>query len=319
MARAADIIDQALRLVNRVDASYRQRALDALDRNVRYYATKMPWPALRRKETFVYQSGEYFTFPSRVQSIEAIGDVTTKAYVGPGAHFERQFPDWEMGTKPSGGGPFRWRALGDVQVVQDPSSPSKIKLNTTASDSQSVYVRGLAQDTTASGTALEYFEASEIVVAQETPVESTNLYHRVEIIEADLRDRSSDIKVIYSTGSLPAARIPKNERTASYRKIQWLATPTTGSQFEVLYLARPAQIASESQQLPPEVPDDFLVWRVVGDLQYLAEQPQAAALAWQRADQLVGQQMSAELGHNDNLIQAIPYAPMVDTEDDFFA
>ncbi len=315
MATVGDIIDQSLRLANRVDPAYRQRALDAVDRNVRYFAERVPWPSLERREEFQANGSEFFTFPRRVRSIISIGDNTNKCYVRPGDHFERQYPEWELGGNKPQGGPFKWRHLGTSPVIQDPTERTVLNLNTTASDSQSVFVRGLAFDTAASGSALEYFEASEIVVAQETPTATVNQFKEVLAIEADTLDKNHDIVVRYDTGDLPAARILKNERHTSYEKIQWLAKPATGNLFTVRYYEDTEKIASESQILPPQVDTDVIVWRTVGDLHWISEAPQAAQLAWQRADELIQVHMTAQVSHGDRLEQAIPYAPMYEDDD----
>lgn len=313
MAVVSNIVTQALRLANRVDPAYRQRALDAVDRNVVYFAERLPWPALERRETFIADGTEFLTFPSRVRSLISIGDVKNEAYVFPGDHFERQFGAWELGTKPSGG-PFRWRHLGTVPTIQDPSSPDKLELNTTASDSQTVTIHGLAQDTTASGTALEYFQTTELVVAQETPVASTNLYKEVIGLEASTLDKDNDIRVRWQTGDLPAARIAKNAQRPEYQRIQWLVKPEVGRQFITRYYTNPPKIETESAILDPQIPADFLIWRTVGDLQFMAEQPTAAQQAWNRADQLLAMKIQAAQNHGDRLEQAIPFAPFIDDE-----
>lgn len=314
MATVSDIVTQALRLANRVDPNYRQRALDAVDRNVRYFAERIPWPSLERRENFVANGSEFFVFPSRVRSVISIGDRVRQDYVPPGDHFERQYPAWELGTKPAGG-PFKWRHLGVVPVIQNPTAASTLTFNTTASDSQTVYVKGLAQDTTASGTSLEYFETSEIIVAQETPAATTNSYVEVLALDADTLDKSNDIIFKYTTGSVPAARMRANERRPNYQKIQWLAAPAAGNTLTVRYYTDPPKIVSESHELDPQISEDFLIWRTVGDLHWISEQPQAAQAAWDKADGLLQTKIQAQQNHGDRLEQAIPYAPFIEPDD----
>jgi len=310
MATVGNIIDQALRLVNRVDSSYRQRALDAIERNIRYYAERLPWPSLVRQETFYSNGTDNFVFPQRVRQLISVGDNTHKSYVPPGKHFERQYPEWQLGSKPSGG-PFQWRPMGVVPVIQDPAAATYLELNTQASDSQTVYIRGTAQDTTASGTPLEFYETEESVTAVQTPVTTTNLFYRVFSIEAANLDRGSDVIARYSTGSLPAARVPTFDRHSKYNRIEWLAKPAAGAAFQCQYYADPPKMNSETQALDPQIPEDYLLWRTVGDLHWIAEQPQAANAAWGRADELLKTKIDAETTHGDQNHQAIPFAPFI--------
>lgn len=314
MATVGSVIDQALQLVNRVDSSYRQRALYAIERGVRHYAERLPWPSLIRQELFYSNGTDSFVFPQRVRQLISVGDNTHKAYVPPGGHFERQYPEWQLGSKPSGG-PFQWRPAGDVPVIQDPAAATYLELNTTASDSQTVYVRGTAQDTSASGTPLEFYDYEESVTALETPVTTSALFYRIFSIEAANLDRSNDIFVRYSTDAVPAARIPTFERHSKYKKIEWLAKPAAGAAFTCRYYADPVKINSETQALDPQIPEDYLVWRIVGDLHWIAEQPQAAQAAWGRADELMRTKIEAETTHGDQYSQAIPYAPFI-TDDE---
>lgn len=314
MATVGDIIDQALRLVNRVDASYRTRALEAVDRSVRIFSDRLPWYSLVRNETFVSDGTDKFVFPQRVRQLISVGDLTNKELVGVGAHFERQFPEWQLGTKPQAG-PFKWRPDGTVPVIQDPAAATYITIETSGSDSQTVYVRGQAQDTTASGTPLEFYDITETITAQETPVTSAQLFYRIYAIEAANNARSFDIITRYATGNLPASRIAAAERYAKYQRIEWLSRPAAGATFQCRYYAEPAKIVAETQALDPQIDQDFLVWRTVGDLHWVAEQAGAAQAAWGRADSRIDELSKAERTHGDRLDQAIPYAPFIDYDD----
>jgi len=310
MAIVADVVTQALQLANRVDDQHRSRALSAVDRAVRYYAERVPWPSLIRTEDFLANGTKYLVFPQHVRSIITIGDKSKKEYVSPGAQWEKQYPEWQFGSKPSGSA-FEWRHEGWVPVVVPPDGSLAVKLNTSQSDSQTVYVHGLALDTAASGTPLMYFDTREIVIAQETPVASTHLFKEILGIETDTLDKNSSVTVRYSDGTI-AARIAPNERHSRYQRIEWLAVPAAGSTITVRYYADPAKIVSESQQVDPQVDQEFMIWRVAGDLHWINQEAQAAQAAWGKADSRIQERLNSENSHGDKLQQAIPFAPMID-------
>ncbi len=314
MAIVGDVINQALQLANRVDAQHRERARVSIDRAVRYYAERVPWPSLIRTETFSADGTEFMVLPQHVRTVITIGDKAAREYVEPGTHWEKQYPEWQFGNKPTGHA-FEWRHEGWVPVINPPGDPQAVELNTTATDSQSVYVHGLALDTAASGSVLQYFSTREIVVAQETPVASVNLYKEILGIEADTVDKNNAIIVRYADGTL-AARIEANERHSRYQRIAWLGTPAEGSDIVVRYFADPAKIVSESQQIDPQVDEEFLVWRVAGDMHWMNQEAQASQAAWGKADSRIKERLNAENAHGDKLIQAIPYAPMLDPDID---
>jgi hypothetical protein len=314
MAIVSSVIDQALQLANRVDAQHRERARLSVDRAVRYYAERVPWPSLIRTETFNATGGRHLVLPQHVRAIITIGNKAQSEYVEPGTQWEKQYPNWQLNAKPTGNA-FEWRHSGWVPVLAPPSVAQAIELNTTASDSQSVYVHGLAHDTTASGTVLEYFSTREIVVAQETPVAGNLAFKEILGIEADTLNKNNAIVVRYADGTL-AARIEANERHSRYQRVEFLGVPAQGSAIEIRYYSDPAKVVSESQQIDPQVDEEFLVWRVAGDMHWMNQEAQASQAAWGKADSRIKERLHSENAHGDKLIQAIPYAPMIDPDTD---
>lgn len=314
----SDVIDQALRLANRVDPNYRVRALDAVDRAVRQYAEKLPWPSLDRTEVFTSDGSRLFTFPRRVRVPVSVGDVGRGENVRPGNHWERQYPRSDMGLETAGQGIWQWQDKGEVAVLRQPAAPTLLEFSTTQSDAIPVYVSGLVFATAFSGTADEYYEASELVAANVTAVDSVNQYSKVLRIEKDRGFTSADVLVRYATGDLPAARLLRNERRSHYHQIQFLGTPSVGAQFQVRYYAEPPRITAENVVLDPSIDEDALVWFTVGDLHWMAQAPEAANAAWAKALARIDEKLTARQGHGDRAQQAIPADPWIDYCDDTY-
>lgn len=308
-----EIIDQAQRLANRVDPAHRQRTMEGIDRNIVYFSERLPWPSLERKETFYANGTRFFTFPQRVRKLIAVGDVGRKEYIEPGSHWERQHPEYYVGGTDITGG-VQWQDRGVVPTIQTPATDVTIRLSTTVSELLTVHLKGLTRDAGVSGTALEFYEITETVTIEGTPKSSNNTYVELFAIEKASVVTTSDVIVEYNTAvRTPAARISKNDRAPSYRRVEFLGVMAAGSAIHTRYYTRPPRITSENVILDPAVDTDFVIWRTVGDLHWIANQAQAAQAAWNKADQLLQAKITAELAHGDKLQQAIPYAPFIDS------
>jgi hypothetical protein len=300
-------------MANRVDPQHRQRALDAADRAVRYFAERVPWPSLERVETFRTNGTEFFTFPARVRQIIAIGDLERQEYVGPGDQWERQHMA-HLSNRPSAA-IWEWQDRGYQPVIQAPSTDTTLVFSTTQSEATSVYVSGLVRDSSASGTSLELVELDEVVAVNQSPVSTVNEYAVVTSVEKDDITISSDIVVDYGRGTVSkAARLRSNERKPTYRRVEWLALPGTGNRFRTRYYTSPPKVNDEIQMLDPAIDEDIVFWGVVGDLHWVAEAPQAAQAAWQQRDNLIQSKLIGQEVHGDHLSQAIPFAPMIDED-----
>jgi hypothetical protein len=309
-----EIIDSALELANRVDPQHRTRARRAVDRAILFYSDKLPWPSLVREETFTSNGTRYMTFPRRVRSIISVGDKTRQLHVEPGSHFGRQYPSQYFGTQPSG--TWEWDDLGLVPTIVDPSTDTTLNLSTTQSESVLVTVHGFLRDSTSSGTALELYEHSEVITLGGSAQNTGHEFVRIKSIEKDGLDTESDVVVKVNEPAVkPIARIGANERSPQYRRIQFLGKPAAGDQITVSYYERPLRVTAEDVNMDPAIHTDIIVWRVVGDLHWIGEDPQAAQIAWAKAEKLMDERMRAQTSQGEQLKQAIPYAPAIDNDD----
>jgi hypothetical protein len=309
------VIDDALLMVNRVDSDYRTRALRAVNRAVLFWADRVPWPALKTYETFIANGTRFLTLPRRVRRVVEIGDISNKIKVRDGAHWAHKYPD-EFFVDTADSTPWEWRDGGLVPTIAAPSTDTKLVFQTTASEAMNVNISGWARDSTASGTAMELYEINETVNLGGTGVtETTNTYVKIRAIEKTTLDSASDLVIRSSTDSAPLARLTSDDRAAAYRQVEFLKVPGAGTQFRVEYYRRPERLVSENVPLEPSIDLDFLLWRTVGDLHWVASQQEAALAAWRKSEGLVQQRILAEKAHGEGNLQVQPDISYFDIED----
>lgn len=309
-----EIINSSLELVNRVDPQHRIRARRAVDRALVFYADKLPWPSLVREEDFTCSGDRTLTFPRRVRSIISMGDVSRQAHIDPGTHFGRQYPSQHYGTPPTGA--WQWDDLGLVPTIADPSTDTTLNISTTQSEAVLVTIHGFLRDSTSSGTALELYEGTEVVTLGGAAQNTSNAFVRVKSIEKDGLDTDCDVLIKFNEPTVKTvARIGAHERGPQYRRVQFLGKPTAGNTVRVAYYERPTRIVAEDVNLDPAVYPDVLIWRVVGDLHWINEDPQAAQIAWAKAEKMMDERIRAQTAQGEQLMQAIPYAPATEWDE----
>jgi hypothetical protein len=301
------IVDEALQLTNRVDTKHRTRALNAVSRGVEYWAERLPWPGLKRYEAFASDGTRYMTFPERVRKVISVGDITDRVPVQPGDHWNREHASlWLQDLRAD---PLEWRDLGIVPLASDPVTDTQLSIEASVSEPLTVYITGLARDTAASGTALELYEVRESFAITGTgATDTSNTFVRVTGLEKNTNDGTAEVVVKSSVDSKTLARIGAQDGSPQYRRIEFITLPGAGRQYRVEYYSKPAEVVNESSPLPPSIDRDYLVWRVVGDLHWIAEQPDAARAAWQKADGLLLAHQNAEKTHGEDYAgQLTPY------------
>lgn len=308
------VIDDALLMVNRVDSDYRTRALRAINRAVLHWADRVPWPSLQKYETFYSNGTRFLTLPRRVRRVITVGDITNKMKVRDGAHWDFKYPD-EYFVDVADSTPWEWQDAGVVSTIAEPPAPTKLVFQSTVSEAVEVNISGWARDSSASGTAMELYEVNEQVQLGGTgTTETTYEYASVRAIEKTTLDSVCDIVVRSSTDSQPLARLTSDDRQASYRRIEFLKVPTAGTAFRVKYFRRPERLVSENVPLEPSVEQDYLLWRTVGDLHWIASQQEAALAAWRKADALIQQRIMAEKTQGEGNLQIQPEMSYYDQE-----
>lgn len=307
MGRAGQIIDEALELTNRKDPTMRGRALHALDRALQHYAERRPWDGLKRWEDFTADGTRYLTLPARIRKILSVSDVTNKMDIEAGSHWNRtaQVP-WAAGQAAATA--YEWRDLGVVPVIAEPDG-AQLRIEASVSEPQSLVIRGMVRDSSASGSPLELYPLVETYTVGGTSYSITDAsFVTVDSIEKSITDGSADITIWNHSTAKILARIPAGERSPAYQRIEFLYQPTAGNQVRVEYFARPARLVSETGAVPADVDHDYLVWRVAGDMEFLANEGQSAQVAWAKADGMMQEKRVAEQTQGEKSIQIQPDA-----------
>jgi hypothetical protein len=182
-------------------------------------------------------------------------------------------------------------------VISQPQTDTYIALTSTVSELQTVFLTRLIRDTGASGTALEFYEASEqIVLIDETTQTTSNQFYKLTRIERSIEDAESSVKIYDPTGSKTLSRIAADESSPVFRQIEFLVPPAAGTAFRVEYWLKPDFLDDEQAAIFPGFDLDFIKWRAVGDLHWFKSEAQAAQLAWRKADGILDAHLNSELG-----------------------
>lgn len=307
-----DLIDRVQRIADRVDPTYRIRTLDSLDEAQQWYASQIPWDALKRIEDF-QASGEFLVLPDRVNKVIRIGDRTNARPLDAGEFFERATPGayYQRST----GAPCRWRPMGYVATVKELSTAAQLHVSSTQSETISVQVRGLVSDSTASGTALEFYEAKETMTLVGATLASTNTYTSIIALQKD-KGTASDVLIGTAADGL-LARIPSWEARPLYHKIQLQPVPT-GQTLEVAYFRRPDRLTSEQDPMDPSINEEAIVWRAAGNLHWMDNEGQAAERAWQKANEVIALKRNEEETFGEKDFHIEPWQGYMDLESEYW-
>jgi hypothetical protein len=162
-----------------------------------------------------------------------------------------------------------------------------------------VLVRGLVFDTGASGTPLALHEQQETVNYGSSTTEVTSTAWREILSIEKPHDTTAELKVYDDVTGAIVARLKPWESTSRYQTIQTPHVVPAGTSLRVTYYTYPAQLVDENQTIETSVPDEFLTWRASGDLQYLQNQPEAAQLAWSKAEEVLVNAINAARTHGE--------------------
>lgn len=302
----ARLIDRVQQLANRVDTSYRSRVRDAISRAQEDWALLNPWVGLKRVEALTMPGGRFMALPSRVARVITVSDVTDKRFLEAGDNWHRTFEQrWLYDTS---GSPLEWREAGIVPLLGAPATDTRLQLTAGVSEVYNVYVTGLARDTSASGTAEEFYNVEETLqMAGTGATDTATTFVEVRTLQKT-SDTVGDLVVRATTGSAFLARIPKRDSQSRYRRLEFQDVPAAGRVLRVEYYTRPEELVDEEQSVEPSVDEKFMLWRAVGDLHWINKEFDAAQAAWDKADQILAADTRAE-NYGERRIQPLPWWP----------
>lgn len=308
-----EILDEALRMAGGADVKKRTRAMEALNRAQRSWASKRPWEGLKRTEDFTHTGGRTMGLPSRVKSITDILDITNGRKVEPSKHWSSQNPSTYAADTP--GAAVYYRKGPILPIISQPSVVDELTFDSSGSEAYTVRVEGLRQDTAASGTQLEYYEdrVSFVMGGTGGSTYGAGSWYKVFSLEKD-EDTLFDLKVSEATSGTVLARIPNWASATAYPTIEFLYIPTAGTVFRIDYFTKPQQITSEESVLDPSIDREYLVWRICGDVQWGQGDRDSAQVAWAKADVALNERAVEEQIHGENDFRAIPQWTYMDRE-----
>lgn len=307
MSQVSQIIDEALQLTRREsDSNMRPRLVSALDRAIRHWALRRPWNALKRWENFTADGTRYLVLPRRVRQVLSVSDVDNKIPVRGGTDWHLNAGiTWLNGNTDST--PWEFRQLGHVPVISNPETISALTIEASVSEAMSIVVAGLALDTTASGTALELYDATETYVVTGTGSSDTQtLWHSINSIEKSVLDGSARVTIYNASTGQAIAKINPDERGPEYVRLEWLHLPPAGRSLRIEYYTEPERVVNENSTLPTAINREYLTWRLVGDVHWMDNEPEQAAVAYRKADGLMQEDFVAETTQGDHLKRISP-------------
>ena len=289
-----EVVQRAQELANRIDSNWNTRTRAAVSRALKFWATKIPWPALRAEEDFLTTGGRFLVFPERVGVILSVTDVANSRTLDPFGQWPRREPG--IYAQQSSGTPFEWQDYGWTPFASVPATDTVLELSAGGSEAFAVRITGLVRDTAASGTPLEFQEYTETLTMGGTEVTQTATIWAHEGLLGLEKEAGSTywLKAHNPLTGQVISYIPAGEVASQHRRIQFLPVPGAGLQMRVVYYRRPEEIHSLDAALDNSVDVDYLSWRAAGDLHMMMKEGQAAQLAWSKAAEIMAGQLSRE-------------------------
>lgn len=293
-------------LLNWKDHNLRGRALNAISRAVERWASVRPWDALRTYEDFFSDGSKFLALPERVRIPVHFSDVDNSSRIAPGGQWHRTHPIYWNNDQATGR-PYEWRLLETQPVIAQPVTDTALRVEASISETMTIYITGLARDTAASGSPLELYPVREAYTVAGTGYSLTaTTFVEIHDIEKSVEDATADVKLYTDVDAKLVARIFSDERSPQYRLVEFLAKPNAGQRVRCEYFRKPRKVVSESDTIPGSVVREFVVWRVVGDLHWIRNEHEQAALAWRKADGIMGEHQVSEETHGERKDQIMP-------------
>jgi hypothetical protein len=295
--RLADLVTEAQRKAGRVDSNFDNRTKRWINEAQERFVISDPHTALRHEETFVADGTIDLFLPSYVKKVLWIADATNKKPVQHHDEWDREAPGSFLDE--TSGAPSWWRELGYSPVNAQPAAASLVHFDPKSAENVVINITGLAQDTGASGTALERYMVQEQVTClsgAETPTSA--LFVKVTSIGKDVLT-SDDVVAAYSAGGDPVARVFRNAYRARYRHVKFLTVPAAGTLLRVGFLLEVPEFSDDNQVTHPGIDIDYLTWYAAAMIHKAMNQGDLAEQAFARAEERLQKREFHEKSHGD--------------------
>lgn len=290
---AADLITKSQQLAGRVDQQFNSRTLQFLTEAIDNWALRFPWPSLRTTISLTADGSRDLLLPDYVGGIEWVSDMANKRNLTYQDGWESQQTSDFLSD--ATGSMYVWREGSVDAVYEQPSALSQIGVRCTASDTFTVHLTGIVQDTAASGTAgYEFFGEEILTISGSGPNLSTNSY--VKILSLG-KSAISNGDVLVTAGATQLGRIQANRYAPSYRRIELLRIPPAGTQLRVGALLLPQPLTSTNQAPHHTIDRQYLIWYAAGLILKAQNEPAKGDAMVARAEEILAAKAYKERAH----------------------
>jgi hypothetical protein len=307
----ATLTNQAQQLAGRVDTNWNERTLRFLNEGVERWAQKRPWNSLRKTLTMTADGTRKLVFPDYVLTIAWLTDLTNRDVVNFRESWDREATSQYLGN--TTGAAYWWREDGVQPLYKELSAASTLQVRSEASDTYSVHITGLGQDTTQSGTAGENFFIEEVLSASGSgPNTSANTYKEILTIGRTARGNGD---VLVTDGTTQLGRIAKNRWTTSYRRAELLRIPSAGTQLRCGVLVRPTPLVETNQVAHHTINPQYLIWYAAGLIHKAMDEQDLGEVCLARADRILDERDYQEEAFGDRDWGSLPDSEYWGSED----
>lgn len=297
------LITGAQELAGRVDSNYNGRTTKFLNEGQRIWISRRPWSSLTREEDIpVAQATKEVVLPQRCFVLRWIADKTNKCHIRPHTQLDRAFPSTYFGT--AGGRADFFKRIETVPVAGQPTEPANVQVALAQNESVSAYIAGLAQDTTASGTANEfYFVEESLALSTTAPSTSTHKYVRIDAF-SKAGTSAGDVRLLLGGNTI--SRIEAHEFDAQYRKVILDKATDVAKTFRIEYVIKPQPLVESYQHPHPSIDVEFLKNYAAYKIHQTLQQPELAAEKLRTAEGILADVAGRETGFGDEDYQVMP-------------
>lgn len=275
------------------DANFRPNWISFINESVREFGRRHPWPGLEDNYNDVLRSGQqYYIVPEYADDIVSILNTTDKTPIGRQTDFAGQAPS-VYGAETTGT-PLNYDHVGEVATTATPTGYLWVN-SSDASDIETLFVTGLFENTSASGTALHYTQRVEEISANgASPVTLTTLF--ANIISISKATATDGDYFIYDAGNSDEriGFIPKDGTESSFRRLEFVFVPASDTNVRIRYRRRIMPLRQDAQSPPPGVRPDFIVDHAISIYQRQNEQYQKAQFHEQKASAVIQREANKE-------------------------
>lgn len=308
---AGSIILRAQRMAGRVDPNFDERCLEFLTEAVERWSQAHPWPTMRYVTDVQTTGTRDLVAPDYFQDVIWIADKTHSLPLESSDFWDRTRPGTYLSD--SSAQACEWREMSIEPVYRQPTTASVITVRSETSDSYGVSVVGIAQDTTASGTAGEFYVHDELLsVAGSGPASSTAAYTRVLSLG---RNKRSAYPLLVSDASGQIGRIGRGQFNAAYRRLELQPVPAAGTTVRMGGLLRPTPVTRATDVPHPSVGREYLVAYVAAQIHKAQGQFEQYQLSKAAADEILGERLVKERTAGDKGHTGLPDLSYWDHED----